>query len=1150
MSTRLKIIFATIMLSLTHVTTQACNVGWFGTNCQYKCHCSNNQQCDDSGRCTSGCDPKWFGPSCQFENIADINTISSPFKNNDNCVKRGLPVEIKWNREYILTWMRLVFSHKAETNISVTANSSKGESIKCINHTITVINETTLDFHCNHLIYMKEVKIEMSSNSSLCSLFISGGRNVAIKQLAKQTGTYTDLNYQYKDTHAENAVDGNTSGDFKNVKSCTHTDTTDIPKWNLTLSKTFPVYKYVIYNRKDNADRLRNFTLKSSNSKGEVFSYQDPNTIQPVYTVLHNNTNRDINSVEISIVNSSKILTLCEVEIYGDSICEHGKFGRDCEYSCNCDVTSETCLVSTGGCPSGCRAGFYGEGCIATCPSGKYGKDCANYCDLRCYGTQCDHVTGVCTNGCEAGYMPPNCQEECKAGFYGMNCSSTCSSHCNTTCKATDGTCQCKPGYEGATCTNACRETFYGVDCKASCSMNCLNQSCDNVDGRCKECIPGKTGDFCEKDCEPGLYGPKCASKCESTCKGANNDCRPENGTCLLGCDDGYRGELCRDVTKGKDISTDNQIDIDQMKIPINCNASMSVGLNTENKAKNRYKNISAYDHSRVHLMSCPEKKQGDYINASFVKSYKNNEIFIASQGPNKIILEDFLRMIWEQKSEKVVMLTNLIEEGKQKCEQYWPDENAAKFGEIEVRLINKQVFADYTVRKLELWMVGEASHPLTHFHFTSWPDKTVPSTPWSLVDFHQRVFSTPASKAIVVHCSAGVGRTGTFIGLHNVIKQAEATQTVDFYTTLKSLREDRVYMIQTAEQYIFLHHAAQVGILCVGTTIQRHDISEKILELEMKNTDKYNFEKEFKAVCEVCSDKDEGRDDEGSAGSLYQNSRTIGNKVKNRFSNILPKEQHRPFLYCDSKDMGDYINAVAIPSFTKQKQQFLTQIPLPTTVVDFWRLVTHFKVSLIVAFEVDPKDKDSTIGEYLPTTKGVPVNCGNTEVETCSVTEGQCWEEQTLSVTLHKKRKTRPSIPSSSTPETVTHLKYTATDYKPQNILPFVLHARSKKTQDGKVVYTCRNGADHSGLACVLSLLIDRMDHDNLLTVPIVVGTIKSIRPQVIPTLEQYKSLYYSLKMYVETDSVYSNFETRNNGLVNAAFEDNKDDINVYANS
>ncbi|XP_059145942.1 multiple epidermal growth factor-like domains protein 10 [Physella acuta] len=94
---------------------------------------------------------------------------------------------------------------------------------------------------------------------------------------------------------------------------------------------------------------------------------------------------------------------------------------------------------------------------------------------------------------------------------------------------------------------SACRETFYGVDCKASCSMNCVNQSCDNVDGKCKECLPGKTGDFCEKDCKPGLYGPKCASKCESTCKGETNDCRPENGTCLLGCDDGYRGEMCRD---------------------------------------------------------------------------------------------------------------------------------------------------------------------------------------------------------------------------------------------------------------------------------------------------------------------------------------------------------------------------------------------------------------------------------------------------------------------------------------------------------------------------------------------------------------------------------------------------------------------------
>ncbi|XP_059168899.1 uncharacterized protein LOC131950690 [Physella acuta] len=499
MSTWLKIVLATVLVSLMPIQGKACEAGWFGTNCQYKCRCNNNQPCDDSGRCTNGCDPKWFGPSCQYENIAAKDTFSSPFKTSTTCVGQASPVEVKWNREYIFTWMRLVFSYKADNNISVTVKNRNDVLTKCNNNTVVLINETTLDFHCKDVLYMKEIKIEMSSPSKLCSLYISGGRNVALRQKATQTGTLVGYGYTSIDTRAENAVDGNTNP-VLDGKSCTHTDTKHQPKWNLTLDKIRPVYRYDIFNRKANADRLMNFTLKSSNSKGEVFSYQDPNNIQPVYTILHNTTLRDINFVEISVVNLFKILTLCEVEIYGDSICDPGKFGRDCEYSCNCDVTSETCLVSTGGCLSGCKAGFYGEGCIATCPSGKYGKDCANYCDLRCYDTQCDHVTGVCTNGCEAGYMPPTCQDECKAGFYGMNCSTTCSTHCNTICKATDGTCQCEPGYEGATCTNACRERFYGVDCKASCSMNCVNQSCDNVDGKCNECPPCKTGDFCEKN--------------------------------------------------------------------------------------------------------------------------------------------------------------------------------------------------------------------------------------------------------------------------------------------------------------------------------------------------------------------------------------------------------------------------------------------------------------------------------------------------------------------------------------------------------------------------------------------------------------------------------------------------------------------------
>ncbi|CAL1532179.1 unnamed protein product, partial [Lymnaea stagnalis] len=99
--------------------------------------------------------------------------------------------------------------------------------------------------------------------------------------------------------------------------------------------------------------------------------------------------------------------------------------------------------------------------------------------------------------------------------------------------------------------------------------------------------------------------------------------------------------------------------------IPTPMNVTMEIGLNNENKHKNRYKNICTYDHSRVHLMINTAKHEGDYINASYIEGYMDKEKFIACQGPNKVIINDFVRLLWEQKVDKVVMLTNLIEEGQ-----------------------------------------------------------------------------------------------------------------------------------------------------------------------------------------------------------------------------------------------------------------------------------------------------------------------------------------------------------------------------------------------------------------------------------------------------------------------------------------------------
>ncbi|KAK0068671.1 receptor-type tyrosine-protein phosphatase epsilon, partial [Biomphalaria pfeifferi] len=885
-----------------------------------------------------------------------------------------------------------------------------------------------------------------------------------------------------------------------------------------------------------------------------------------------------------------------------DQECNPGSYGNHCNQNCSANCINN-CSTVDGSCK--CKPGFQGNHCNRDCDLDYYGDQCSLQCSTNCIKSLCNNINGSCS--CVPGYTGDKCDQECPEHTYGDNCLENCNQTClNTVCSNINGRCKngCIPGKEGDFCQFDCQSGKYGKNCKEDCSVTCGgNGLCHQVFGNCSEgCQDGFKGDKCSEAISADedqsndaavaipivlviliivaiLLGAifwrrrkakKAAHAQEGNLQKLTNVAAEDNQLARI--------EVETDSKVNNDVEyyntaleiADTRVPVDKLhnylrthnkaffeeqflKIHTSTNSPTHIGSLAENKLKNRYKNILPYDHCRVHLSINTEKKHGDYINASFVKSYQKNEKFIASQGPNKVILEDFVRMLWEQKIDKVVMLTNLVEEAKQKCEQYWPKEGDEEIGQFRLRLINTEVFADCVIRKLEISVTGEATHNLTQYHFTSWPDKGVPATAWSLVDFEQRVSFHLTQRPIVVHCSAGVGRTGTFIALHNVMCQAEDTGYIDFFQTLSKLRIDRMLMIQTAEQYLFLHKAALVAMLCINTTVHQNDIGEHLKQLETKLVSGETlFEKEFKAICDVCAENHDEDDDEGSGGSAsstYLNSRSVNNRAKNRFSNILPKDSYRPFLHSDNKEYGDYINAVALPSFTRLNQQYLTQLPLPSTVIDFWRLVTQMKVSLIIAFDLDLQDTDTTIGNYLPSSKGQQQHFGPVIVETMNSIKDESWEELTLTATIHKKRKKLSTSSTHNEETTVTHLKFTGNVHDGEKLLKFISYARSHSAQRvGKVVYTCRNGADLSGLACVLSLLLDRMDHDHHITVPLVVGALKTVRPQIIPTLVQYKLLYSILQQYSQCNNIYGNVASAN--VSTQSRNQKEEDNNIYANS
>ncbi|XP_052791780.1 receptor-type tyrosine-protein phosphatase epsilon-like [Mya arenaria] len=251
-------------------------------------------------------------------------------------------------------------------------------------------------------------------------------------------------------------------------------------------------------------------------------------------------------------------------------------------------------------------------------------------------------------------------------------------------------------------------------------------------------------------------------------------------------------------------------------KLPTGLVHKHEVAGREEYKGKNRYREMYAYDHSRVPLQ---KERDGDcnYINASYIDGYCKARKFIASQGPTNNMIDDFWRMVWQENAEKIVMLTNLIEMAAVKCLQYWPEmDQTCSFGGIDISITAVKKFRDYEIRTLIAKKVC-STREIQQYHFKAWPDKDVPDNGWCLVEFLNAVETQSSNAPIIVHCSAGVGRTGTFVALDNLVEQAKTEECVKPLEMVKALRQQRVNMVQTKDQYIYLHKALAEALL-MGT--------------------------------------------------------------------------------------------------------------------------------------------------------------------------------------------------------------------------------------------------------------------------------------------------------------------------------------------
>ncbi|XP_029394792.1 receptor-type tyrosine-protein phosphatase-like N isoform X3 [Mus pahari] len=239
---------------------------------------------------------------------------------------------------------------------------------------------------------------------------------------------------------------------------------------------------------------------------------------------------------------------------------------------------------------------------------------------------------------------------------------------------------------------------------------------------------------------------------------------------------------------------------------PNTCAAAQDEG----NIKKNRHSDFLPYDHARIKLKVESSPSRSDYINASpIIEHDPRMPAYIATQGPLSHTIADFWQMVWESGCTVIVMLTPLVEDGVKQCDRYWPDEGSSLYHVYEVNLVSEHIWCeDFLVRSFYLKNVQtQETRTLTQFHFLSWPAEGTPASTRPLLDFRRKVNKCYRGRScpIIVHCSDGAGRTGTYILIDMVLnRMAKGVKEIDIAATLEHVRDQRPGLVRSKDQFEF----------------------------------------------------------------------------------------------------------------------------------------------------------------------------------------------------------------------------------------------------------------------------------------------------------------------------------------------------------
>ncbi|XP_047480810.1 receptor-type tyrosine-protein phosphatase T-like [Penaeus chinensis] len=554
-------------------------------------------------------------------------------------------------------------------------------------------------------------------------------------------------------------------------------------------------------------------------------------------------------------------------------------------------------------------------------------------------------------------------------------------------------------------------------------------------------------------------------------------------------------------------------IDFEFKGVPISMQKSCSYGERMENRRKNRYRNNLPYDDTRIALPLLPDQPDSDYINASLITGHVEGTDYIATQGPKDYkndTVPDFWRMVWHCRSNIIVMVANLVENGQMKVAQYWPENQPIFCGGFQVSLVEAEVKVEYVIRRMLLTYQNEV-RKVTQYQYTAWPDHGVPHNPFGLALMVSAIREQQVEGPTIVHCSAGIGRTGTILFVLLSLDQIQTSSYFDGLEVLLQLRNGRPRLIENTIQYNFGHRILQEYLFGIHTSFACGDFPKELPRL--RETESENgasaLEMQYKKLKNLPK----------VLSFIMAKNPACANR--NRNPDILPADNRMVFVQSLGGGLeNQYINAVKLNALDRKDAYIAAEHPQLHTMQSMWALVYERRIPVWVLLQSFPED-DQEYPSVIPAVEKQLV--GLFELTLTGLQSYQNFVEYYVEISVQGS----PMV-SSHMVVLVVMNGWPHDQDLPSSVDPLLaVLERTESLNDPmtSALVTCRDGVAATGVMMALLVLIERIKLFQEVDVYRSVQEVIYARPQFITSVDQYDLLYEAAATYLEAYNTYGNF-------------------------